>query len=61
MLGGPHWDALAPHVMPVIERRLRRDAPSERVVLESSRLGDDVGALGAAALFLQSELSPAGR
>ena len=61
VLGGPHWDALAPHVMPVIERRLRRDAPSERVVLESSRLGDDVGALGAAALFLQSELSPAGR
>jgi predicted NBD/HSP70 family sugar kinase len=61
VLGGPHWDTLAPQVMPVIERRLRRDAPSERVRLESSRLGDDVGALGAAALFLQSELSPAGR
>ncbi len=61
VLGGPHWDVLAPHVLGAIEERVRRDAPPEQVVIESSRLGDGVGALGAAALFLQRELSPAVR
>ena len=61
VLGGPHWDTLAPHVLPAVEQSVRRDAPPEQLRLESSRLGGDVGALGAAALFLQSELSPATR
>jgi predicted NBD/HSP70 family sugar kinase len=61
VLGGPHWDTLAPLVLPAIEQSVRRDAPPEQLRLESSRLGGDVGALGAAALFLQSELSPAAR
>ena len=43
---------------PAVEQSVRRDAPPEQLRLESSRLGGDVGALGAAALFLQSELSP---
>ena len=61
VLGGPHWDTLAPHVLPAVEQSVRRDAPPEQLRLESSWLGGDVGALGAAALFLQSELSPATR
>ncbi len=61
VLGGPYWTALAPQVMPVIEARVRRDAPPERVQLMSSTLGDEVAALGAATLFLQRELSPAAR
>ncbi len=61
VLGGPHWDVLAPHVLARIEERVRRDAPPEQVAIESSQLGDGVGALGAAALFLQRELSPAVR
>lgn len=61
VLGGPHWDVLAPHVLARIEERVRRDAPPEQVEIESSQLGDGVGALGAAALFLQRELSPAVR
>lgn len=61
VLGGPYWNALSPQVMPVIEARVRRDAPPERVQLMSSRLGDEVAALGAATLFLQRELSPVTR
>jgi len=61
VLGGPHWDLLASHVLPTIEERVRRDASPEQVGIESSRLGSEVGALGAAALFLQRELSPAAR
>lgn len=61
MLEAPHWDVLAPHVLARIEERVRRDAPAEQVAIESSQLGDGVGALGAAALFLQRELSPAVR
>jgi predicted NBD/HSP70 family sugar kinase len=61
VLGGPSWDALAPFVLPTVEERVRRDASPKQVRIESSRLGDDVGALGAAALFLQHELSPASR
>lgn len=52
---------LAPHVLARIEEQVRRDAPAEQVAIESSQLGDGVGALGAAALFLQRELSPAVR
>ena len=60
MLEGPHWDVLALHVLPTIEERRRWDAPPGLVAIESSQLGG-VGALGAAALFLQRELSPAVR
>ena len=61
VLGGPHWDVLALHVLPTIEERRRWDAPPGLVAIESSQLGNGVGALGAAALFLQRELSPAVR
>ncbi|MGP9537335.1 ROK family protein [Brachybacterium sp. AOP43-C2-M15] len=61
VLGGPHWRALAPFALPRIEERVRRDAPSHRVRIDSSHLGDGVAALGAATLFLQRELSPASR
>jgi predicted NBD/HSP70 family sugar kinase len=59
IIGGPYWDALAPFTMPyVTERALRSDARGRRVEIVSSRLGDDVGAVGAATVFLERELSP---
>ncbi|WP_158239509.1 ROK family transcriptional regulator [Brachybacterium sp. UMB0905] len=63
IIGGPNWAALEPVALGrVLERsrhaRLRR--PREVEILTSQR-GDDVGALGAATLFLQRELSPAAR
>lgn len=64
ILGGPYWCALAPLVLPVIEERVEAMASTGQPVaarIESSRFGDDVGALGAATLFLQRELSPAAR
>lgn len=58
VLGGPYWSALAPLALPVIEARIRRDVAESRVRIDSSRLGEEVAALGAATLFLQRELSP---
>lgn len=61
VLGGPYWGALAPLALPVIEARVRRDVAESRVRIDSSRLGEEVAALGAATLFLQRELSPSSR
>ncbi|AXK46796.1 ROK family transcriptional regulator [Brachybacterium saurashtrense] len=59
VIGGPSWDVLSPLVLPEVQRRAAVPAPDGTAPgLESSRLGDGVGALGAATLFLQRELSP---
>lgn len=60
IIGGPYWGVLAPFVFPYVEERTRRpDARRRRVEIVSSQLGDEVGAVGAATLFLERELSPA--
>ena len=60
VIGGPSWPSLAPLALPLVEQRALRSSP-HAVTIESSLIGDGVGALGAAALFLQRELSPTGR
>lgn len=60
IIGGPYWDALATFTLPYVNDRVLRHGPrGRRVEIVSSQLGDDVGAVGAAALFLERELSPA--
>lgn len=62
IIGGPFWDPIAPHAMPrVIERASREGGSDHGVEIVSSDFGDDVGAIGAASLFLERELSPVGR
>lgn len=62
VLGGPYWDTLSPVVLAEVEQRALFTLASPRTTrIVSSTLGDGVGALGAAALFLQRELSPAAR
>lgn len=58
IIGGPAWPALCPHAMPAIRDVLGEWQADQGMELESSHLGDDVGALGAASLFLEQELSP---
>ena len=60
VIGGPSWPSLAPLALPLAEQRALRSSP-HAVTIESSLIGDGVGALGAAALFLQRELSPTAR
>lgn len=60
VIGGPSWPVLAPQVLELV-RELASAGSRTEVPVHSSQHGDDVGALGAAALFLQRELSPAGR
>jgi predicted NBD/HSP70 family sugar kinase len=62
VIGGPYWDVLSPLVLPEVQRRAMFTMADPRTVrIVSSTLGNRVGALGAATLFLQRELSPAGR
>ncbi len=60
VIGGPSWPTLAPLALPVLEERALAGV-THPITIESSLIGDGVGALGAAALFLQNELSPASR
>lgn len=62
IIGGPYWGVLSPLALPYVrERALRSDARGRHVQIVSSQLGDDVGAIGAATLFLEREHSPARR
>lgn len=59
IVGGPYWGYLAEHAMPqaqLVARRARDGA--HEVPVTSSTFGDDVGAIGAATLFLERKLSP---
>jgi predicted NBD/HSP70 family sugar kinase len=59
IIGGPYWRALEPHAMPqVLERALLGGGGRSGVTISSSAFGDDVGAIGAATLYLGRELSP---
>lgn len=58
-IGGPAWAALEEFSLPEVERHLSppgRDGAEPE--LRSSTLGGDVGAIGAASLVLDRELSP---
>ncbi|MFE7405247.1 ROK family protein [Isoptericola sp. NPDC057559] len=59
IVGGPYWGYLAEHAMPQVQlvARRARDGTQE-VPVTSSTFGDDVGAIGAATLFLERKLSP---
>lgn len=62
IIGGPYWGLLEELALPELrERALRSGGGDHGVRITSSTLGDDVGAIGAASLFLERELSPAGR
>jgi predicted NBD/HSP70 family sugar kinase len=59
IIGGPYWRALEPLAMPqVLERALQGSGGRRGVTISSSVFGDDVGAIGAATLYLGRELSP---
>ncbi|SKC81560.1 ROK family transcriptional regulator [Krasilnikoviella flava] len=60
VIGGPYWGYLAEHATPQVARGARRSrGGSHEVSVASSTFGDDVGAIGAATLFLERKLSPA--
>ncbi|MFC7878639.1 ROK family protein [Isoptericola sp. NPDC057391] len=60
IVGGPYWGYLAEHAMPQVQRVARRARDGAHdVPVTSSTFGDDVGAIGAATLFLERKLSPA--
>lgn len=59
IIGGPAWPLLARYGMPPIQDALGDWQAGPDAVLESSHLGDDVGAVGAASLILEQELAPA--
>lgn len=62
IIGGPYWGLLEEVSLPALrERALRAGGGDHGVLITSSTLGDDVGAIGAASLFLERELSPARR
>ncbi|UFU05522.1 ROK family transcriptional regulator [Ruania halotolerans] len=62
IIGGPYWGLLENLALPELsERALRAGGGDHGVRITSSTLGDDVGAIGAASLFLERTLSPAGR
>nr|WP_255719995.1 ROK family transcriptional regulator [Brachybacterium sp. ACRRE] len=59
IIGGPYWRALEPFAMSqVLERALLGSGGRRGVTISSSAFGDDVGAIGAATLYLGRELSP---
>ncbi|WP_240613138.1 ROK family transcriptional regulator [Brachybacterium endophyticum] len=59
IIGGPYWRALEPLSMPhVLERAMQGNGGRRGVTISSSAFGDDVGAIGAATLYLGRELSP---
>ncbi|MDO5661302.1 MAG: ROK family transcriptional regulator [Brachybacterium sp.] len=62
IIGGPLWAKLQPYTLPEVRRAADRDRgrPGTPAPVESSSLGDEVGALGAASVVLDSELAPRG-
>ncbi|MGF0118262.1 ROK family transcriptional regulator [Promicromonospora sp. Marseille-Q5078] len=59
IVGGPYWSYLAEHATPQVVAGARRAlGGSHDVPVTSSTFGDDVGAIGAATLFLERKLSP---
>lgn len=59
ILGGPVWTAFRPREATRIRSELRGWAEARDGILQPSELGNAVGAIGAACLFLERELSPA--
>ncbi|MEN5075618.1 ROK family transcriptional regulator [Isoptericola cucumis] len=60
IIGGPYWGYLDEHATPEVTRgAARARGGAHEVLVTSSTFGDDVGAIGAATLFLERELSPA--
>lgn len=59
IVGGPLWTAFHEWEIPPIREILAGWAEQRDGVLQFSELGDSVGAIGAACLFLERELSPA--
>lgn len=61
VFGGPMWTPIGDHILtelgPVLNRRFVATAIHD-VTLLGSKLGDDVGAIGAASLILNHKLSP---
>lgn len=61
VFGGPMWSPIGEHVLaglgPVLKRRFVATAIHD-IELLGTRLGDDVGAIGAASLILDHRLSP---
>ncbi|APX31493.1 hypothetical protein BH708_00710 [Brachybacterium sp. P6-10-X1] len=58
IIGGPTWPALREVGEAEVLRALEGWRAGTSGVVESSHLGDDVGAIGAASLFLDQELAP---
>ncbi|MFC7458502.1 ROK family protein [Brachybacterium sp. GCM10030267] len=58
IIGGPTWPALRSVAEPSLREALGEWVADGRAVLECSHLSDDVGAIGAASLFLERELAP---
>lgn len=59
LIGGPSWRLLEPFALPPLrERALRAGGDDHGVRIAVSTIGDDVAAIGAAALYLSRELSP---
>jgi len=59
IIGGPYWGYLAEHALAQVRRAADRGRDGGREVpVASSTFGDDVGAIGAATLFLERRLSP---
>ncbi|MBP2382382.1 ROK family transcriptional regulator [Brachybacterium sacelli] len=58
IIGGPTWPALRDVGEAEVRDALGDWLASSGGVVESSHLGDDVGAIGAASLFLEQELAP---
>ena len=58
IVGGPTWMHLREHGMPPIREALAEWTQQGRAEPDSSRLGNEAGAVGAASLFLDQELAP---
>lgn len=58
IIGGPAWPWLSTFGLPAVQEEVGEWLAGAGAVLECSHLGDDVGAVGAASLFLEQELAP---
>lgn len=58
IIGGPIWPALRSVALPPVQDQLRTWLEQSSAVLEPTHLGDNVGAIGAACLFLEQKLAP---
>ncbi|WP_230673424.1 ROK family transcriptional regulator [Rathayibacter sp. Leaf248] len=62
IFGGPFWERAAGAILPVVATALAEDPASmltHRVQLRSSRLGEDIAAIGAACVVLDRAMTPA--